>query len=194
VVPSSEQEPPELPGWDVSVGPAGPDAEWWCALVSSSTDKRTHRPPSSARTLPADRPPQLTTTRYTLRSVAVPGAPEPGTGLLGDPPGRRCEIVLTWSTGDDEPRAAPDLGSPHRVTFRLDGEHFVATVQRDAELVARATPTWRATGALALPNGPSKGRPVTFEVAAYDVPNLLPEWTTVPVATLLLHRDVWLAP
>jgi len=54
--------------------------------------------------------------------------------------------------------------------------------------------TWRARGALLLPNGPSNGRPVAFEVTAYGGTDLVTEWTTVPVGVLLQHQDVWLAP
>jgi hypothetical protein len=54
--------------------------------------------------------------------------------------------------------------------------------------------TWRAAGTITLRNGPSEDRPVAFEVAAYGLPDLVLTWTTVPVATLLRNRDLWLAP
>jgi hypothetical protein len=186
-----EREPPELAGWDLSVVPTGPEVAWWCAYVSNSTDKRTHRPPPATRALPAERPPRVTTVRYTLRSFAVPGTPEPGASRGGVPPRRRCDIELSWSTDEDESRTADaDPVSGERVTFHLDGEPFAVAVHR----TPGSAPTWRATGRVALPNGPSGERPVTFEVAAYDMPDLLPTWTTVPVATLLRHHEVWLAP
>jgi hypothetical protein len=152
--------------------------------VSNSTDKRTHRPPPRGE--PAERPPQVTAVRYTLRSVTLPEAPEWGAGRAGRPPGHRCEVELTWATDVELPTA----GVARRVTFHLDGEPFPVTVERDRGSDA----TWLARGTVLLRNGPSGPRPVTFEVVAYGAPEILPTWTTVAVATLLRNGDLWLAP
>ncbi len=194
----TEPAPSELPGWDVAIGPGGPEDMWWCALVSSGTDKHTHRSlPGPSRPTPA-----VTSTRYTLRGLALPRVPGWGEGRVAASPRQRCEIVLTWQTGDPWPQestvlgqgAAAGLGTPQREALRLDGERVLATVQRGPGLLTPESPTWRAVGALVLPAGPSKALPVTFEVTGFGVADLPRDWSTLPVATLLQHRDVWLAP
>lgn len=117
-------------------------------------------------------------------------------------PRQRCETTLTWQTGDGgpqestvlEPATAAGLGVPQQRPFRLDSDRVIAMLQGGPGLVTPKIPTWRAIGSLVLPAGPSEARPVTFEVTGFGVADLPREWATVPVATLLLHRDVWLAP
>jgi hypothetical protein len=138
-----------------------------------------------------------TTTTHTLRTVALPQPPDPGSGAAGVRRGRRCEIRLAYVAG-----APPEAdGSPSRagwargvqMTCWLDEAPVELTVDvADPSWAQTGTASWRNSGSLLLPVASGTAL-VDVEISAFDLEDVLERWTTVPVDTLMDRRAAWLA-
>jgi hypothetical protein len=170
-------------------------------VLEGHTQKSTHRSVSSdddRRSIePVSR--HHTTTRYTLLTVALPHAPDAGTGLAGVRRGRRCEVTFAYVTGDVgetaglDPRAEDPPSDAVVWSWWLDGQPVELTVRRFAVAgVRNGAISWRAAGVLRLPVA-SGTAPVSVDVAAFDMDDVLQRWTTVDVEILMDRRSAWLA-
>lgn len=188
-----------LPGWQVSLLPEGPVRAWWGMVLEGHTQKSTHRSVSRDDDAPGAQPlrRRRTTTTYTLRTVALPEPPTPGSGVAGVRRGRRCEISLAYATGDTTAGDGSDAPAGRvgaaGMTWWVDGTPVELMVQAaDATWRQTGTASWRACGALALAVASGTAE-VSLEVTAFDVDEVFERWTTVPVDTLINRRAAWLA-
>jgi hypothetical protein len=107
-------------------------------------------------------------------------------------------VQLSYVVGDVDVLASSESGADRTTeaaasTWWLDGQPLELTVQGRGSTGAQgASPSWRASGVIELPVA-SGTTAVTLDVMAFDVDDVLEQWATVNVETLMDRRTAWLA-